>query len=232
MAASFEDLMVLLGLLAEASGESVSPLRLEFTAKTLFPLGAREVCATLERMLQSARRFPTVSEVKAEMGMSELTHEDEARMIVERIAKAVGMFGEIPPGNQKTPGAVRIAIGEAAWDAVGKSGGWNALISRFGENEMATRAQLRDIVSVYLRTGQLERGTLPEAISASAALSESVKQWNSALPESRMTPEERSLLEARIVDLKKQRADLVLRNEQAIEIVKKQLDGRRDDETL
>jgi hypothetical protein len=219
-----DDIFMRLAALAQQSGENVSEFRLNFTVQKLLPLGADRVCRALERLLETAKRFPTVAEVKAEMGESELTMEDEARMIVERIAKAVGQFGEIPPGNKVTPGAVRLAIGEAAWDVVGKSGGWNAVTARLGENEVATRAQLRDITAVYLRTGEIERGTLPPAMAASEALDASTKQHRLLLPEApKMTESERLLLEARLVDLKQQRADELAKHDRAIQKAKREL---------
>jgi len=227
MAASFEDLMILLGLLAEASNEKVSPLRLEFTAKHLFLLGADNVCEALGKLLQSARRFPTVAEVKAEMGRAELTPEDEAKMIAERILTAVGQFGEIPPGNTTTPEAVRMALGIAAWEVVGRSGGWNAVVDRSGENQVSARAQIRDIAGVYLKTGVIERGTLPEkTVGASEVIGEAKRRHRILLPEApQMTDEQKRLLEAKIADLKQQRADMVARADNALEITRRQLAG-------
>lgn len=219
------DVMMRLAAIAEQCGEKPSDFRLEFTVKTLMPLGADKVCEALERLMQSARRFPTVAEIKAEMGEADLTPEDEARMIVEAIMKGARQFGEIPPGNLRTPDAVRLAIGEAAWEVAGRSGGWNAVVERAGENEMAFRAQVRDLAVAYLRTGVIERGTLPDKIpSASEALDEVKRRHALALPEApQISPEGRLLLEAKIADLKRERAELIAANERAIEVAKETL---------
>ena len=219
------DVMMRLAALAEQCGEKPSDFRLEFTVKTLMPLGADKVCEALERLMQSARRFPTVAEIKAEMGEADLTPDDEARMIVESIMKGVRQFGEVPPGNQRTPEAIRLAIGDGAWEVVCRSGGWNAVIERAGENEMAFRAQVRDLASAYLRTGVIERGTLPDKIpSAYQALTEANRQHALALPEApQMSPEGRLLLEAKIADLKRERSEIIAASERAIEVAKETL---------
>lgn len=228
----FSELLILLGLLAQQSGENVSPERIEFTARKLFPLGVREVCSALERMLESSRRFPTVAEVKAEMGMAELSSDDEARLIADAIMNAVRKFGEIPPGNIVTPYAVEIALGEAAWQVVGRSGGWNAVVER-SANETAFRAQIRDVTSAYLRTGTVERGTLPEKqMGAHEAVGEAKKMFQRLLPESpKMTEGERLMLEAKLIDLKQQRADEIAKHERAIEETREKLrQARREPE--
>lgn len=222
------DVLMRLAALAEQTGENVSDFRLDFMTKSLLPLGLDKVCAALERLLETSRRFPTVAEVKAEMGMSEPSIEDEARLLVERICATVGKHGEIPPGNTTLASAVKLSLGEAAWDIVGKSGGWNAVIARLGENEIATRAQIRDIAAVYLRTGMVERGTLPlNPPSASKALEIVHREERLALPEApAMSESDKLLLTAKIADLKKERAEMLARSEKAYEQAKRELEGK------
>jgi hypothetical protein len=197
-------------------------------AERLLPFGADRVCRALEALLDTARRFPTVAEVKAEMGELEPTVDDEARLIVERIAATIGKHGEIPPGNKLTAEAVKLSLGEAAWEVVGKSGGWNAVIERFGENPTAARAQIRDITAVYLRTGTIERGTLPaNPPSASKAIQIANQQHRLALPESpAMSAAEKLMLEGKIADLKRERAEMLERNERAYEQAKRELEPK------
>lgn len=166
-----DHVIALLAMLAEQSGEKVSEQRLEFTSERLRQYDVEQVCRALMRMVETARRFPTVGEIKAAMGVAEPTGQDEARMIAEAIMTGIRKFGYVDAGNKKTPQAIRLAIGEAAWDLVTSVGGWNAVIERATENEMACRAQLRDLAEANLKSGGIKRGGLPgRPMSASEAI--------------------------------------------------------------
>lgn len=162
--ASSADVLVLLAMLAEQSGETVSPQRIDFTGQRLLALAdADRVCAALTSLLESARRFPTVAEVRAEMGMSEPTAKDEALLISNAICSALVRFGWLQPGYTIGAKARERAVGAGAWEVITRAGGWNAVLDRLGENESALRAQLRDLCEAYLRTGIIDRGQLPPA---------------------------------------------------------------------
>lgn len=162
--ASKADVLVLLAMLAEQSGETVSPHRIDFTGQRLLALAGPDVVAqALTKMLESARRFPTVAEVRAEMGMSDPTPKDEALIISNAIVAALCKHGWLQPGYTVGAKAREIAVGPGAWEVITRGGGWNALLDRLGENEAALRAQLRDLAEAYLKTGIIERGQLPPA---------------------------------------------------------------------
>lgn len=158
---SRKHMALLLAALAQQSGEKVEAFRLEFLARKLEPLGLPQVCAALEKLLESSRRFPTVAEVKAAMGIAEPTALDAARQLADTLANAVVRYGEIPPGNVKTALAIEHAVGPAAWALAQRTGGWNALVDRLAENQLACRAQLRDSAQSLLQTGGISAGQLP-----------------------------------------------------------------------
>lgn len=54
----------LLAIIAEQTGEDVSPARADFVVDRLLKLDHRLVILALERILESSRRFPTVQEVR------------------------------------------------------------------------------------------------------------------------------------------------------------------------
>lgn len=158
---AIERIIVILAMFAEASGEKVSKERLKFTAERLMALEQTgDVVQALARMLESSRRFPTVAEVKAEMGVADATPRDEANQIADRIIAAMGKFGEIPPGNVTTARALEHALGESAWTCVERMGGWTMLLDRASENVGVLRAQIRDTAEGYIRTGIIERGRI------------------------------------------------------------------------
>jgi hypothetical protein len=160
--ASNADVLVLLAMLAEQSGETVSPQRIDFTGQRLLALARPDVvAAALTKLLESARRFPTVAEVRAEMGMSDPTAKDEALMISNAICTALIRFGWLQPGYELGARAREAVVGPGAWHVLKHVGGWNAALDRLGENETALRAQLRDLAEAYLKTGAIERGQLP-----------------------------------------------------------------------
>lgn len=175
-------LIALLGLFAQISGQTVGRELIEFTARKLIPLGVPEVCEALERMLETGRKFPTVAEVKAEMGIAEPTAKDVGLRLADTIFNAIAKYGEIPPGNLKTAAAVENALGPAVWSVVTRQGGWNAVVQRAGENQGVYRAQLRDLGESYARSGIIDPASLPARIPSlgTALLAEPPK----ALPES------------------------------------------------
>ena len=163
-------IMIRLALLAEQSGEKVSEVRLEYTAEKLFPLGCADVCAALEKLLDSSRRFPTIEEIKTAMGISDpapLTVRDIGTQIANLLIEAMGKYGTLNSARQTE--AIKIAVGPAAWEIAAKLGGWDLCCERAGENPMAFVAQARDLAEAYRST--IKSADLPSALpSLSAAL--------------------------------------------------------------
>lgn len=165
MEASETHVLMLLAMLAEQSGETVSETRIDFVGRRLLEVGSTtEVCKALQRLVDSARRFPTVAEVRAEMGQSDATPRDEAMMIADVVTQALSRFGWLQPSYVEGAKAREIAVGPTAWALINRQGGWNAALERFGENQAAFRAQLRDAAEVGLKTGTIERGQAPARV--------------------------------------------------------------------
>lgn len=155
-------IMVRLALLAEQSGEKVSETRLEFTAEKLLQFGEDKVCFALEKLLESSRRFPTIAEIKKEMGIAEPTGRDLGTHVANLMIQAMGKFGSLNSAKQAT--ALKLALGDAVWDVVERLGGWNLCCDRAGENVPSFIAQTRDLVESYASTGMLSFEQLPKAL--------------------------------------------------------------------
>lgn len=154
----------MLALFAEQTGEKVSPMRLEFMTRSLVPLGPNAVITALERMLESARRFPTVQEIKDAMGLGEPTARDIGNDIAALMLGAMSKVGI--PVSTRGIAARDALLGPAALFVVEKMGGWNLAVDQAGENLAAFRAQVRDLAESYARQGlidprEIPRGELP-----------------------------------------------------------------------
>ena len=157
-----KDIMLRLALLAEQSGETVSEMRLKYAVEKLSPLGADKVCAALEQLLETSRRFPTIAEIKTAMGIAEPTGRDLGTRIANLMVEAMGKYGSL--NSVKQSEAIRLAIGPAAWDIADKMGGWNMCCDRAGENMTAFIAQARDLAESFAATGMLEPTQVPKSL--------------------------------------------------------------------
>ncbi len=159
---SKSQVLILLAMLAEQSGEKVSESRVDFVGSSLLAIASpEEIAKALHKLLRSSRRFPTVAEVEQEMGMGAPTQKDEALLIADTIIQNAIKFGWLQPGYIDGARAREACIGAAGWEVIKRQGGWNNLLERLGENQMALRAQLRDVTESYLKTGLIEPGTVP-----------------------------------------------------------------------
>lgn len=140
-------------MLAEQCKEQVSQQRIVFMVQQLTPLGESEVVTALTKLLESARRFPTIAEIKEQMGLAGATPRDAANEIASVILTTVARVG-VPVG----PSGVRARdgmLGDAALFIVDKLGGWNTVVDQAGENVTALRAQIRDLAEGYIRSGHV-----------------------------------------------------------------------------
>jgi hypothetical protein len=216
-----KQILALLALLAESSGENVTEARLSFTASRLTDLDPEKVCAALSELLESARRFPTVAEIKAKMGIKEVTELDEARLVADRILEGVPKYGSVSGENRRSSAAIELAMGEACWTVIRRFGGWNLIVDLAGENMSGLRAQLRDAASTYLSTGIIDRGNIPRdpVPTFSVALTEVDKRF----PEIR-EGNSQQLLEANKEEIKTQLQKLYKKREALM-----RLEAKKDD---
>lgn len=188
MATAEAQILMRLALLAEQCGEQVSEARAEFMARRLVPLGTDAVCRVLEDLLETARKFPTVGEVKAAMGVSEPTDEDKAREVAERLWGAISKYGRLnsipcvlgfqdndteKPIYRKDDRWERITayIGPIGEEVAKLQGGWNRICDvATNDNATTLRAQWRELAIVLIkkqrRGGDLDTppdfGALPQ----------------------------------------------------------------------
>jgi hypothetical protein len=155
-------IMIRLALLAEQSGDKVSETRLEYTAEKLVQYGEEKVCIALEKLLETSRRFPTIAEVKAALGVAEPSGRDLGTRVANLMIQAMGKYGSL--NSVKQTEAIKLAIGHVAWDIANKMGGWNMCCDRAADNMTAFIAQTRDLVESYNASGLIEAGDIPAAL--------------------------------------------------------------------
>lgn len=150
-------IMKMLAMLADQTGEKVSQERSDFYAERLLPLGADQVCEALSRMLETCRRFPTVGEIKSEMGVGEPTDDDKGREVAERIYNAIVRIGSINgTGEHAKQRRDKLAemLGPVGHTVVEMQGGWNRLCEVVMEENATTwKAQWREFAAVIIRRG-------------------------------------------------------------------------------
>lgn len=145
-----------LAMLAEQCNENVSPSRIEFMTRKLLPLGADRVAVALEKLLESARRFPTVAEVQSAMGITAETVEDKARETAERIWTAIGKFGYTDWKRAQE------YVGEIGQAVVAMQGGWISICEiATNDNAGQLKAQWRGLAETLARKNNRGEGNVP-----------------------------------------------------------------------
>lgn len=172
-----------LAMLAEQSGENVSEPRLEFMARRLLTLNAPDVCTVLEGMLETQRRFPTVGEIKAAMGITDVSDEDKAREVAERIWGGIAKIGSIigrgvlacdDSGKILIENGDVVIVPDPKWKrlaehlgpiglaVVNAQGGWSRICDTATDDNATTlKAQWREFAAVLIRKARA--GTTDEA---------------------------------------------------------------------
>lgn len=138
----------LLAMLAEQSGEQVSRNRLDFIARSLSAHPSERVVAGLEKLVRTSRRFPTLGEIEAAMGVAEPSDDDKAREIADRIWGAIERWGSTCwPQVQAYIGPIGVAV-------VNLQGGWVAVCHAADyDNVGQMKAQWRDSAAAIARKG-------------------------------------------------------------------------------
>ena len=149
----------MLAMLAEQSGEQVSKHRLEFIVRSLAAHADARVVAGLEKLLKTSRRFPTLGEIEAAMGVGEPTDADKGREVGERIYTAIGRWGTQSRNNWP---AIAEYIGPIGVKVVEMQGGWQQVCETTDyDNAGMLKAQWRELAAVLAR--KEAAGTLDEA---------------------------------------------------------------------
>lgn len=168
-------MLMLLALLAEQAGEQVSETRIDFMRRRLAELGAENVCIALEQMLESARRFPTIAEVKAAMGIRELSNEEKGREVGERIWAALCRWGS---QMSRWP-EIAAYIGPIGEEVVKMQGGWIAICDTATNDQAAAfKAQWRGLASVLAAKGPSNVDEVPDFTALPSAVVELVDHFS------------------------------------------------------
>lgn len=164
--------LVLLAMTAKQTSEQLDEIRAEFYRERLEPLGYDRANEALSRLLESARRFPTVAEIKAAMGVTDASDDDKAREVGERIWGAIGKYGY----QVSVSGQIRVNdyLGPIGVEVARMQGGWNTICEIATMDNGATlKAQWRELAAVIIRKqrgGRLEAppefAPLPEKAAA------------------------------------------------------------------
>jgi hypothetical protein len=177
----------LLGMIAEQSHEVVSEDRIEFLLSRLEGLDLGKLEVALSRILESARRFPTVAEIKAEMGEGDATARDRALLVADRVIAGITKLGEVT--SVGTAAAVPLVIGQTAFEVVQAMGGWNHVVN-MAENIGVLRAQIRDIAEAGFKTGRFEGS--PEGEDTRSAF-QAIREANRRLEAGILSPPSKPL---------------------------------------
>lgn len=142
-----KQMMLLLVMLAEQTGEQLSKERMHFMAQRLLPLGP-SVLQAMERLLDSAKRFPTVQDIKEAMGIKQLSPEQEGRDIAATLWSAVCKF--CSQVNDKKMPQIEAYVGPIGWAIVERLGGWNRFVDAASESDQGiVMAQWRELAAVF-----------------------------------------------------------------------------------
>lgn len=166
-------IIAFLALLAEQSGENVSPARIEFMARKLLPFDHERVCNALEGLLETARRFPTVAEIKSAMGVNDASDADKGREAAERIYAAICRFGS----QMKLWDEIKAFIGPIGVEVVKMQGGWLQLCeTTTNDNSPTLKAQWRELAEVLVRKNVAGDYNAPQFPSLSAGFRAQIKE--------------------------------------------------------
>lgn len=173
-----DEIMKYLAMLADQSSENVSPSRLDFMLEKLTELGHHDqVCAALDALLETSRRFPTVGEVKTLLGLAPASPENKGREVAERIFGAItkGWGSSLRPEVHKQRDEF---VGPIGVEVVRMAGGWPRLSEIKQEDATTHKAQWREFAAIIARKGglgdapqfsELPLGEVGDAVAALAA---------------------------------------------------------------
>ena len=143
-----ERILGLLALISEQSTQPASRTRLLFTVDQLSKHPAGKIIAALSKMAIEARRFPTVAEILAEMGIKALSDRDLSVQSAALISGAIRKFGGWGANEE-----VKAYIGPLAWKVVERNGGWQALCETVTlQNESYLVSQWKELSESLLRS--------------------------------------------------------------------------------
>jgi hypothetical protein len=133
----FEFSMQMLQELGRMHNSHVSPFVLSMYESELEKHGWDKVANALKQIFKSSKKFPTIAEIETEMGIIKPEARDESDHMAGEIIKAISKFGEYQAVKAKEH------LGDLAWTAIERMGGWGALCMTDIDQLQTLRAQLR-----------------------------------------------------------------------------------------
>ena len=135
-----EKVMALLALISEQSPQPASRSRLIFTVDQVSKYPAPKIITALQKIAIEARRFPTVAEILAAIGIKNQTDRELAVQSAALISGAIRKFG-----SWGTNAEVKAYVGPVAWKVVECSGGWQGVCDvTTNENESYLMSQWKE----------------------------------------------------------------------------------------
>lgn len=167
---------VILGELAKQTKTELGPIGFKVYMESLAKHDWGVVAKALESCFLDLRRFPTVLEIEAKLGVVQPDEKDEANEIVARCVEAIRLFGYARPKEAAE------YIGEIGWAAIHAIGTWDSFTETRLDDMNTTRAQLRDMCKAkraMASVGRLElpsvkRGEIGDARSEILTLAEGI----------------------------------------------------------
>lgn len=136
-----ERFLELLTVLAEQTRYKLTDLASELYDTALSKFGYEEINEVLIDMIQTAKRFPTIGDIKEKLGAADIDPEAVARTIAERIFQAVGRWGSNPHYWEQ----IKEFIGPIGIKTVGDSRGWISICDSMTNDQATTfKAQWRE----------------------------------------------------------------------------------------
>lgn len=150
-------------LLAQQTGYQMTPEYLEYYRVALQPLGFEKVNRALKELLETARRFPTVGEVKDLCGQGDTHVYGDPAEIAEKIVGAMRMYGSWSHNIEK----VCDHIGPVGQAVVNIQGGWKELCASVDDNDQlsALKAQWRQSAAAVIARWKAESYVPPEFVA-------------------------------------------------------------------
>ncbi len=117
----FEFSMQALQELGRMHNAHISPFVLSIYETELEKHGWEKVANAMKQIFKSSKKFPTIAEIEEVIGVIKPEARDESDAMAGRVIEAISKFGEYQAVKAKAH------LGELAWTAIERVGGWRAL---------------------------------------------------------------------------------------------------------
>lgn len=140
--------------LAEFYKESISEEILLMYTSVLGDISLIEFQSAVDKIIRDPKitRMPLPANILEKSGLTEMSSDQRARLLVANIKNGIAKYG----WNNSV--RAEAELGETAWEAVKRSGGWQNLCETLNyENEQIFLAQLRELTKAILEENKRDR---------------------------------------------------------------------------